>query len=283
MEKKNNCYFNLAAIMTKGELNVRKAAKSDPALTIGAYFELLAEFTDTAPDAMDALRKFAEINEDRKDWKTIEKIISLLNQLQSNLYLPDFYAMSNAHGRGDARLAALHAKTIMDGFNNFCSQILAAKADALPAGAPGEQASLNDLIQFLDDEEANRKMLVLAVDDSADILTAVAAILSNTYQVFKLPKPKMLESVLAQVTPDLFLLDYKMPERNGFDLIPVIRSFEEHKDTPIIFLTSEGTMDHISAAIALGACDYIVKPFQSNVLQQKIEKHIVRKKRLEVF
>ena len=102
---------------------------------------------------------------------------------------------------------------------------------------------------------------------------------SKIYKVFKLPKPEMLESVLAQVTPDLFLLDYRMPGLSGFDLIPIIRRFEEHKDTPVIFLTSEGTMDHVSAAMALGACDFIVKPFQADMLCQKVAKHIVRKKR----
>jgi PleD family two-component response regulator len=39
-----------------------------------------------------------------------------------------------------------------------------------------------------------------------------------------------------------------------------------------------GTFDHVSSAFALGACDFIVKPFQGNILREKIEKHIVRKK-----
>ena len=276
MEKKN-C-FDPAILLTIEELNVRRAAESNPSLTTGGYFEMLARFEDMVPGVLSALRKFSEINEEMKDWRTIEAVIPLLNQLGSDRYLPDLYALSNARGKGDSRLAALHAKTVTDDFNRFSSQIISAKTDALPDGAPGEQSHLKELIQFLDDEESNRKMLVLAVDDSPDILTAVTAVLSKTYKVFKLPKPEMLENILAQVTPELFLLDYRMPGLNGFDLIPVIRSFEEHKDTPIIFLTSEGTMDHVSAAIMLGACDFIVKPFQADVLYQKVAKHIVRKK-----
>ena len=279
MEKKNNRYFDLSTLLMKGELNVRQVAESDPSLTISEYFEMLAEFTDKAPEALLSLRKFAEINEDRQDWITIEAIISLLKQLRSNKYLTDLYAISNARSKGDSRLAALHAKTIMDDFNSFYMQIVSAKADALPDDAPNVQSSLKKLMQFLDDEEANRKMMILAVDDSPAILTAVETVLNKTYKVFKLPKPEMLESVLAKVTPELFLLDYRMPGLSGFDLIPIIRSFEEHKDTPVIFLTSEGTMDHVSAAIALGACDFIVKPFQADMLCQKVAKHIVRKKK----
>ena len=273
---KNICCFDLATLLAKGDLNVRHAADSDPSLTVGEYFDMLSKFSDMTPDAIIALQKFAEINEEKKDWRNIEAIIPLLDDLGGSKYLTDLYALSNARGKGDSRLAALHAKAIIDDFERFSEQIISAKTDALPNGAPGEQASLKKLIQFLDDEEANRKMLVLAVDDSPDILTAVAAVLSKTYNVFKLPKPEMLENVLAQVTPDLFLLDYKMPGLNGFELIPIIRNFEKHKDTPIIFLTSERTMDHLSAAIALGACDFIVKPFQADMLCQKVAKHICR-------
>jgi len=94
--------------------------------------------------------------------------------------------------------------------------------------------------------------------------------------VFKLPKPMMLENVLKQVTPALFLLDYQMPERNGFELVPIIRNYTEHRNTPIIFLTSEGTVNNITAAVSLGACDFIVKPFNPEQLREKVAKHIAR-------
>jgi CheY-like chemotaxis protein len=93
-----------------------------------------------------------------------------------------------------------------------------------------------------------------------------------------LSKSTELEKVLQKLTPDLFLLDYLMPERTGFELIPVIRSFEEHKDTPIIFLTSIGTIDNVTSALALGASGFVIKPFDPNTLREKIAKHIVKKK-----
>jgi putative two-component system response regulator len=121
---------------------------------------------------------------------------------------------------------------------------------------------------------ADEKLCILAIDDARDTLTSVYHILHNEYKVYTLPQPEMLENFLKRIKPDLFLLDYKMPGMSGFDLIPIIRRFNEHKHTPIIFLTSEGTIDNLSASIALGACDFIVKPFDPNILSEKIAKHI---------
>ena len=127
-------------------------------------------------------------------------------------------------------------------------------------------------------ENRNNKPIILAIDDSPVILKAVSSVLNDGYKVFTLSKPMDLEKVLQKLNPDLFLLDYKMPEINGFDLIPVIRRFKKHKNTPIIFLTSDGSFDNVTAAMALGACDFVVKPFMPDTLREKILKHILRKK-----
>jgi len=124
------------------------------------------------------------------------------------------------------------------------------------------------------EKEDDAKPCILAVDDAPDILKSIFFELRGDYTVFTLPKPEMMEDLLQKITPDLFLLDYNMPVLNGFDLIPIIRSFQKHKHTPVIFLTSEGTVDNVSVAIALGACDFIVKPFNPDILREKIAKHI---------
>ena len=123
-----------------------------------------------------------------------------------------------------------------------------------------------------------RKPQILAVDDSSVDLKAISMALDRDYDVFTISDPLLVEEYLKQVTPDLILLDYKMPELSGFDLIPVIRKSENHKQTPIIFLTSMGTSDHVTASAMLGAVDFIVKPFHANTLREKVAKHITQKK-----
>ena len=61
-----------------------------------------------------------------------------------------------------------------------------------------------------------------------------------------------------------------MPVLSGFELIPIIRRISGHEETPIVFLTSEGTNDNVFAAIGFGASDFIIKPFDDAVLREKM-------------
>jgi len=118
------------------------------------------------------------------------------------------------------------------------------------------------------------KKTILAIDDSNDVLLMVQLLLEDTYNVCTLSEPGKLKELLADLTPDLFLLDYNMPELTGFDLMPIIRSFSKHEDTPVIYLTAVRSADFYNVAIRLGACDYIMKPIDADKLRDKIENHI---------
>jgi two-component system chemotaxis response regulator CheY len=100
--------------------------------------------------------------------------------------------------------------------------------------------------------------------------------LRDKYKVITLPRPEKLKGLLSNTTPNLFLLDFNMPGISGFDLIPVIRGHPGHESTPIIFFTSEGTIDHLTVAVDLGVCDFIVKPVDMDVLREKVAKHLAK-------
>jgi len=269
--------FNLKALLRLSDLNLRRVAEDRKKLTAGEYYKILSEFLSVAPEVYDAVKRFADDDTNAMDWKIIKNNIPFFEKTGCDKYISDLYAIVNACEKGDHRLAANHADNIEQSFSNLYSQITAAKLKKGAGGSPDPDSTLLSCIKELDKEKADRELLVLTVDDSPAILESVSAVLSGEYKVFKLPKPAMLEDVLKKITPDLFLLDYQMPELSGFDLIPVIRGLNEHKDTPIIFLTSEGTVDNITAAVGLGACDFIVKPFNPDQLREKVAKHIIRK------
>ena len=270
--------FDPADLLKLSDLEIRRVAENNKNLTAGKYYKLLSRFLNLAPYVSDAIKGFADDDSGNKDWKSIKNMITLFREMDCNKYLSDLNAIRNAHGKGDYRTASIHAEKIELGFNSLYSQLMSVKITKKAGSSPGTDPTLLSCLKALENTKTDRMLMVLAVDDSPAVLEAVSAVLSSEYKVFKLPKPTMLENVLKQVNPDLFLLDYQMPELNGFELIPIIRRVEGHKNTPIIFLTSEGTVDNITAAIALGACDFIVKPFKPDQLKEKVAKHIVRKK-----
>jgi CheY-like chemotaxis protein len=278
MKTENIEYFDLPTLLKQDDLNIRQFVMNEPSISADEYFDTLSNILELAPKLSSALDKFIQLDGDKDAYKNLNIMINLLEKLGCDEFILDFHSLLDTYGKkGNWRAGAVYAKRIMKNFNKLYSDILGAKK-AKKHDAQNKM-SLKEFIKHLDDEEASRKLLVLAVDDSSVILETISSLLANTYKVFLLPKSSKLAIVLQKLTPELFLLDYQMPELNGFELVPIIRSFEEHKETPIIFLSSLGSIDNISTALALGACDFIVKPFKPEVLREKIAKHIVKKKR----
>ena len=287
--------FDLLTLLRYGDLDIRGIASHNRLLSEGEYFSRLIKFSDQAPSAAEALSWIVSNGLDRDALQSLASIKLSLMSIGCNKLVSAIDDIVEGGRQGDKTFAAARAKKILDQFNSVYSRIQSAKrileqepenasdASDKPAAYGSNPMSyesypLRKVLQLIDHDEANRKLRVLAIDDAPVMLKIISSVLGDDYKVYTLTDPTMLEKFLQQVTPELFLLDYQMPGRNGFDLIPIIRSFEEHKTTPIIFLTSQGTIDHISAAVALGACDFMVKPFQADILREKIAKHIVRKR-----
>ena len=271
MENGNAEYFDLAALQTQYALNLKEIA-DEYDRSAGDYFGLLSDFMAQAPGTADALAVFAKLDGNIKAYRSLDNMASLLKSLKCALFVADFYSILGAYEQGNWKLAAFIAERTAKPFGEFARKIAAARKPKKPDGAPGADLPLKEYIERLDGPAASPKPVILAVDDSPSILTSLSYLLGGEYKVYTLPKPQELEKVLKKLAPDLFLLDYEMPVVNGFELVPVIRSFEAHKNTPIIYLTAIGTMDIVTSALAMGACDFIVKPFNPDTLLEKIKK-----------
>lgn len=141
---------------------------------------------------------------------------------------------------------------------------------------PCSTAELLECVEYQlnPEKRSENKPIVLAVDDSPSVLKAINYALQDSCEVYTLPKSSQLTALLGMITPDLFLLDCNMPELSGFDLVPIVRKLPEHEDTPIIFLTGDGTVDNVTVAASLGASDFIVKPINDDLLREKIDSHL---------
>jgi chemosensory pili system protein ChpA (sensor histidine kinase/response regulator) len=79
--------------------------------------------------------------------------------------------------------------------------------------------------------------------------------------------------------PDLILLDVEMPRMDGYEFLSTMRTNPQYADVPIVMLTSRGGEKHRDKASALGATDYMVKPFREDVLIETVGR-LVRAARL---
>lgn len=290
METIENPNFDLPALLRMSSIDLRRVARNNPALLVEEYFKLLSKFLGRTHPLIDALNRISTLEADDNDYRSMANLEEWLESIGCSRFTPTIDEIISAGKRGHNGFASDCAWKILEEFKEFCVLVTSAKKtdedEPIPDDLNQDSASiesygtqsLKKVLNLMDHEEATRKMKILAIDDAPIILKTISSVLSNEYKVYGMTDPTMLEKFLKQVTPELFLLDYKMPKLSGFELVPIIRRFEKHKDTPIIFLTSLGTADHVSAAFALGACDFIVKPFQGNILREKVSKHIVRKK-----
>jgi CheY-like chemotaxis protein len=293
MDNEHNRNFDLPLLIKQGNFRIRTIAEANPNLTIIEYFSSLSEFINLAPRIITSLNSIAEGKSDRYDIPFFDNLKDILIKLQGGgALLP---AIDNIVKRceesADGASASQDALNIIGEFENIYQQTLEACIEGKDDNFPGMDSlllkndfkkpfmdhSLKEIFIHLDQEDARRKLNVLAIDDSPVILRLIISAL-NKYNVHTLSHQEQLEKFLEYITPELFILDCQMPGRTGFDLVPVIRNYEEHIDTPIMFLTSLASPDYIATATRLGACDFMVKPLDENVIQKKTDQHIARKK-----
>ncbi|HAU28952.1 MAG TPA: two-component system response regulator [Rhodospirillaceae bacterium] len=79
-----------------------------------------------------------------------------------------------------------------------------------------------------------------------------------------------LESCCKEGMPDAILLDWNMPVLNGIDFLRRLRKMSGGTTPKVIFCTTENDLSHIQEALAAGADEYIMKPFDSEILANKL-------------
>ncbi len=110
----------------------------------------------------------------------------------------------------------------------------------------------------------------LIVDDSRVIRKVARRILEDLrFQVEEAGDGLEALTACRKSMPDGILLDWNMPLMNGIEFLRALRK-ERGGDTPIVvFCTTENDVEHISEAIKAGANEYIMKPFDGDILQSK--------------
>src|SRR2546430_305478 len=120
--------------------------------------------------------------------------------------------------------------------------------------------------------EMNDKPVVLVVDDRPENLVTIEAVLEPLdVTIHKALRADSALLFLLQNDVAVILLDVEMPEMDGFQMARLIRERPRSKDTPIIFVTAvDRGAEVVREGYELGAVDYLVKPFQPDILRWKV-------------
>ena len=80
---------------------------------------------------------------------------------------------------------------------------------------------------------------------------------------------KALDACKAKM-PDFVLLDWNMPVMNGLEYLLALRALPQGGDPVVVFCTTENDLNHIQQALSSGANEYIMKPFDADIVRSKL-------------
>jgi DNA-binding response OmpR family regulator len=117
----------------------------------------------------------------------------------------------------------------------------------------------------------NTEKTILFIEDEAELRTTVSGVLKdNGYRVVSVGSAEVALETLKKETPDLLLVDVKLPGIDGFDFFQTVRTVDEWKDIPVVFLTAFNNLQAAVYAKQHGAAEYITKPFDFEFLITRI-------------
>ena len=112
----------------------------------------------------------------------------------------------------------------------------------------------------------------LVVDDSKVIRKVARHILETLqFEVQEAGDGREALDICARSQPDVILLDWNMPVMSGMDFLRALRQSEGGTQPKVVFCTTENGMAYIRAAIEAGADEYVMKPFDRETLESKLQ------------
>ena len=128
-------------------------------------------------------------------------------------------------------------------------------------------------------EAVSERPRVLIVDDAPENIRLLMGFLGKMCSVQAATSgPKALEFARMEPRPDLILLDVVMPGLSGYDVCEELKRDERTSGIPIIFVTGLNDVDDEKRGLALGAVDYISKPFHAELVRARVSNQLELKR-----
>ncbi len=128
------------------------------------------------------------------------------------------------------------------------------------------------------DQSKDQKMKVLVVEDNEYLQEFLGSAMGDQYEIFLANDGMDAWDIIIKEMPDLIVSDIMMPNMDGFELCTKLKSTYETSHIPIILLTALAEKAQQLKGLGLGADDYLTKPFDITILQQRIKTIINNRK-----
>ena len=115
-----------------------------------------------------------------------------------------------------------------------------------------------------------KKHSILIVDDENSNIIKLTNILSPDYIIYVAKNGANAIKAAEKYLPDVILLDIIMPDMDGYDVIAVLKGSEKTKSIPVLFITGLSDADDEEKGLALGAADYLTKPFSTPLVKLRV-------------
>ncbi len=132
-------------------------------------------------------------------------------------------------------------------------------------------------------EEINIESLpnILIVEDNYDMRKFIVNILISEYKIIEADDGQQAFESAVVSSPDIILSDIMMPNMDGIELCTKLKTDIRTCHIPVVLLTARSAREHKLEGLETGADDYIVKPFDEQILQKKIKNLIELRKKLK--
>lgn len=112
----------------------------------------------------------------------------------------------------------------------------------------------------------------LVVDDSRVVRSVSNRIMQGLgFEVREAENGEVALNACKQQMPDVILLDWNMPVMDGLQFVNAFKAVPGSSNVKIIFCTTENEVSKIQQAVAAGAHEYVMKPFDSEIIQNKLQ------------
>lgn len=166
-------------------------------------------------------------------------------------------ALEEGLSAGNLEAGALASLT--ESLFNVCEQVLL----SVERGAEGSLSGIRPA-------EEDARPVLLSVDDDPVVRDTIAAVFQRDFNVVSAHEGAGALELARKHKPQLVLLDENMPGLSGTEVLQALRADEDLRGIPVIMLTAQSHARDVARAVAAGAVDYLVKPFDPGQLADKV-------------